>query len=174
MKWSQWFRVAGVILFLAITLFGYGGTAAASPVSTPGMNNPAMVSTFTHTFILHHNGAAVVETCVGDTGITKSQSYPGFIAGTAFVASCSPDAAVDCSQQVELFFQDPGFPWRGDGMSSIVHGCTDNLANLRKNCTAAPEDIGYHALGIFTATDTNGDHLTWSGNSPNIVAKRIC
>jgi hypothetical protein len=192
MKRLNWLSVATVLLILAMSFFVYVRSTAAAPVSRSGTNNLAIASTFTQPSTLHQNDdGSVVEndedsvvqndggtiiTCYFGYGISKSAAYPGYIQGVAYVDSCTPIAAGECSSAVDLYYQDPNMPWRNDGDGPIEHGCGPaNASILTNTCETAPVNIGYHATAIFTVTLVDGfDFGMVTRTTKNITAQRIC
>lgn len=169
------FRVIGMMMLLAITLSVYGGTAASA--STPAPSNPVVVYKFTHTFMLHRDGAAVVEVCTGSSAIAKSIKYPGYLATYAWVVDCVPDPAEFCTQTGDLQIQNPYTGvWDPDGNGPTREGCAGagDASTRTWPCSATNRTVAYRTQGIFFAIDSVGDTLTWDGVSPKESVLRVC
>lgn len=172
------FSRVGVIMLLAMTLFSFCGAAAASAsVSKTDANNPVVVYKATHTFTLHRNGITVRETCVGAVGITKSQAFPGYIQGRAWVERCSPYPGVTCAQTADMQMENTHTgAWDADGDGQTRHGCAGEVdSSIRTNsCSATSILLAYRTMGIFVVVDSHGDPLAWHGPSGVLNVTRIC
>jgi hypothetical protein len=176
MKQLKWLSVATVLLILAMSFFVYARTTAAAPASSPGTNNPALVSPVTQTVTLQLTGGTTTEKCYAWVQLAQSQAKPGYIQGVAYSKYCTPDAAASCSQTVEIQVEGPGqSTWGTDGDGPTEYGCGSGHASIRTNyCVSSPYISGYRAYAIIFMTTTKGQKFELKGPSPAYYLPLAC
>ncbi len=156
----------------AVTASHRTASTSASALK-PVADNPAVV----HKFTVYVNGTAVAEGCSSATSIAKSKAFPGFIRGRAWVETCAPFAAASCAQTADLQIEDihTGV-WGNDGDGPTKHGCagTTDASVIQNDCVSTAVLVPYRTVGIFVVIDSQGDKLTWHGDSPTMNVTRVC